>query len=113
MSKIPNDIRLKLARENWGGVWELNKSMGALLVQIEAGEASESTKVNAPKPFLSQGNSSTPSTASSLVARVQNFQSVYCHGSHSSASCNKVRGVKEHFYTSGPLFCLSQAQPLG
>ena len=40
MSKVPSDIRLRMARENWGELWDLNKLMKTLLTKVEAREAS-------------------------------------------------------------------------
>jgi len=94
MSKVPNDIRLRMVRENQGGVWDLDKLMTTLLVEVEAQEASESTKVTASKlPYPSTSNSH--STASSLVAGVQTIQCVYCCGNHYCASCNVVKSIRE------------------
>ena len=36
MSKVPNDIRLRMARENRGGVWDQDKLMTTLLAEVEA-----------------------------------------------------------------------------
>jgi len=36
MSKVPNGIRLRMARENRGGVWDLDKLMTTLLAEVEA-----------------------------------------------------------------------------
>ena len=36
MSKVPNDIRLRMAHENWGGVWDLDNLMTTLLAEVEA-----------------------------------------------------------------------------
>ena len=36
MSKVPNDIRFRMARENRGGVWDLDKLMTTLLAEVEA-----------------------------------------------------------------------------
>ena len=83
-----------MARENRGGVWDLDKLMTTLLAEVEAQEASESTKVTTSKPPYPSASHSH-STASSLVAGVQPIQCVYCRGSHYSASCSVVKNIRE------------------
>ena len=89
---------------------DLDKLMTTLLAEMEAREASESTKVTSSKPPSYQSTPNSHSTASSLVAGAQAVQCVYCRGSHYSASCTAVRSInkrKELLTRSGRCFnCL-------
>ena len=68
MSKLPGDIRLRIARENRGEVWKMDRLMQSIHVKVEAQESSNSTKVNVGKSFQQQGSaSSSHSTASAFV----------------------------------------------
>ena len=93
MSKLPNEIRLRVARENKDEVWELSQLMEIIRVEVEAREASESTKVTLSKLTNQPSGGSTDSTASSLVVGNHNIQCVYCKQNHFSASCSSVKNV--------------------
>ena len=96
MSKLPNDLRLRIARENRGEVWEMKKLMETIKSEVEAREASEAVKVNMVKMTSVRGNTRNPSsTANALVAGSQNIQCAYCKGNHFSASCQVVKTVEE------------------
>jgi len=41
MFKLPDDIHLCIAHENWGEAWEMEKLMETVKIEIEAHEASE------------------------------------------------------------------------
>lgn len=96
MSKLPGDIRLRIARENRGEVWEMDKLMETIQLEVEAREASEATKVSMGRVSSSRAvERSANATASALVVGNHNIQCVYCKGNHFSASCNSVKSVME------------------
>lgn len=95
MSKLPNEIRLRVARENKDGVWELSRLMETIRVEVEAREASESTKVTLSKLTNQSSGGSADSTASSLVVGNHDIQCVYCKQNHFSASCGSVKNVTD------------------
>ena len=81
MSKLPGDIRLRIARENRGEVWEMDKLMETIQFEVEAREASEATKVNMGRVSSSRVvERSANATASALVVGNHNIQCVYCKG---------------------------------
>ena len=97
MSKLPSEIRLRVARESTDELWKIDELMDVVKKEVEAREASEGSKFNSPPTT----NARTPTsgrnvpTASALVAQSHNIQCVYCNGQHYSASCDKVRQVKK------------------
>ncbi|XP_065886645.1 uncharacterized protein [Dysidea avara] len=69
MSKLPDDIRLRVARESRQDVWKIEEILEVVKVEVEAREASESVKVN-PQHNQNVGFSHKSShyTANSLYA---------------------------------------------
>ena len=45
MSKLPNDLRMRIARESKGEVWKIDELIETLCVEIEVREASERFKL--------------------------------------------------------------------
>ena len=95
MSKLPSEIRLRVARENNEGVWELSQLMETICVEVKAREASESTKVTMGRSLPPASGGLADTTASSLVVGNHNIQCVYCKQNHFSASCNSVKGAQD------------------
>ena len=97
MSKFPPDVRLRIARESEGKVWNIVNVLKIIKQEVEAREASENTHVNPPKSTNQSGRppSSHNSTGSSLVINGSNVSCVYCHHNHFSASCTKVVELNE------------------
>ena len=97
MSKFPPDVRLRIARESEGKVWNIGNVLKIIKQEVEAREASENTHVNPPKSTNQSGRppSSHNSTGSSLVINGSNVSCVYCHHNHFSASCTKVVELNE------------------
>ena len=98
MSKLPGEIRLRVARETKDDVWSLDDLMDVIRVEVEAREASEGVKMSAGKPPLPsgrppQGNSGA--TATALSASQMKVKCAYCNGDHFSASCSKVQNVQD------------------
>ena len=103
MSKMPPDIRLRIARETKSEVWKIDELLEVIKVEVEAREASEGTKVNPhtkPLHLLGHKNSSgqlpaTHPTTGSFFSNNKSIQCVYCQGNHYSASCEKVETIDE------------------
>jgi len=98
MSKLPNEIRLEIARKSTTDVWKISELLETIKGEIEAREASEAIKT---QEFQGQ---KTPLVWESYPQRqilwfpckAKNFNfAVYCNGEHYSASCTKVRLSKD------------------
>ena len=96
MSKIPNEIRLVIARKNTAKVWNIDELLDTIKVEIEAREVSEgvqsslqSTKKHVVQPtvgaFVVNGGNS------------EKFQirCAFCEEPHYSASCESVVGSED------------------
>ena len=102
MSKLPNEIRLEIARKSTNEVWKIDELLDTIKGEVEAREASEAVKtqeVNVRKPPNPGSNSSRSiPTANALVTtegKGFQFRCVYCNGEHYSASCTNVRQTKD------------------
>ena len=91
MSKLPQDIRLQIARKTSKEVWEISEILDVIRNEVEAREMSDGVKV------VQSDKSKFPSKPSSLSTFVvhngpnkPNIKCVYCGGDHYSASCTKV-----------------------
>ena len=97
MSKMPNEIRLRIAHEAKDDVWKIEDLMTIIKVEVEARETSEVTKFKS-LPGTSRNNpphnSHTP-TVNAFAAQTHNIRCVYCDSQHFSASCDKVKGIKD------------------
>ena len=113
MTKLPQDLRLCVARETDKEVWEIDELMSLLRKEVEAREATEMIKLHQVKNPLNSGFRNppqTPPTAAALLASGSSVRCVYCHEAHYSASCTKFqtpRERKEILIKSGRCFnCL-------
>lgn len=95
MSKLPNEIRLEIARKSTTEVWKIEELLETIKGEIEAREASEAIKAqefqgrrHAP---VSGKLTPTANTLVSMQGKEFQFRCVYCNGEHYSASCTKVR----------------------
>jgi len=97
MSKLPGEVKLRIGRETKDEVWKLDELLSIIKSEVEAREASEGVKVSHGKLPNHQVrfHGHMHNTASSLYAGNGKVQCVYCNGEHYSASCEKVRGLKE------------------
>ena len=101
MSKLPNEIRLLIAREAKEDVWQLEELMSVVKAEVEAREASEGAKLGQSRPSTSTySGQRAPSghhipSASTLVSNEFKLRCAYCKGPHYSASCDKVQSVKD------------------
>ena len=94
MSKLPNDLRMRIARESKGEVWKIDELIETLRVEIEVREASERFKIGERQK---QGENPTrrvpQTTGSTLLSRESGEFKVnwaYCYALHYSASCQSV-----------------------
>ena len=96
MSKLPESVSLRVARENREESWEINQVMRTILTEVEARETSEGSRILTqksvahPRTHISGSNP----TASSLVTNGYSVRCVYCGEAHYSASCKKIASVK-------------------
>ena len=96
MTKLPQDLRLRIARETDKEVWQIDELMTVIKKEVEAREATEFVKLHQPKPPVGSRSPfpSTP-TAAALVTSGSSVRCVYCKESHYSASCLKFRTPQE------------------
>ena len=102
MSKLPNDIRLQIARTNTEEVWNIEDLIETIRVEMEAREASEGNRVHTDPAQVSRSSNNNPRppnksrelpTSSTLHSgENQSFQirCAYCGEHHYSASCQRV-----------------------
>ena len=101
MSKLPNEIRVRIARETTSAVWKIEELMDVIKREVEAIEVSENVKITddrnqkrppapPPKPRLPTAGTFFGAT-SKPEANVP--KCVYCSGRHYSASCDKVTDI--------------------
>ena len=98
MSKLPDEVRLRVARENREETWEINHLMSSILTEVEARETSEGTRILSQKSVVhpkTHGGGLNPA-ASSLVTDSYSIKCVYCGEAHYSASCKQVSSVRDH-----------------
>ncbi|XP_068690987.1 uncharacterized protein [Montipora foliosa] len=102
MSKLPNEIRLEIARKSTSEVWKIDELLDTIKGEVEACEASEAVKTKEvplrkpPNPG-SNSSQSIPTANALFTTEGKEFQirCVYCNGQHYSASCMKVQQTKE------------------
>ena len=108
MSKLLDDIRLRVEQENKRDVWMIEEILEVVKVEVEARAASEGVKVNSQHNHNSRFHHKSPlHIANSLYAGSGKVQCVYCREKHFSASCQKVNSVskrKEILLKSGCCF---------
>ena len=97
MSKLPEEIRVRVARETTSAVWKIEELLEIIKQEVEARKVSQSVKINEErKPSVNQHRYPKPPTASSLVSqedppkKPHQVRCVYCNELHYSASCEKV-----------------------
>ena len=100
MSKLPEDVRMQIARNSSNEVWKIEDLLKLIKQEVEAREVCENVKANDLKL---KGGSSDHSrrnipTAASLLAgwsnpKGQGIQCAYCRKSHYSASCEQFREI--------------------
>ena len=98
MSKLPQDVRLQIARNTAQDVWEMSELLSVIRKEVEAREISDGIKVTPEKTKMAPHKPQTYGSAAALVANgqspVNKIQCVYCSGNHFSASCTKTSEVQ-------------------
>ncbi len=64
MSKLPQDVRIQIARNTSQGVWEMSPLLDVIRKEVEAREISESVRVCTAKP---KGQNPKPPTIKLLL----------------------------------------------
>ena len=97
MSKLPQDVRLQIARNTAQDVWEISELLSVIQREVEAREISDGIKVNPEKIKISHAKPLPHGSATALLANgptpENRIQCVYCSGNHFSASCTKTNEV--------------------
>ena len=93
MAKLPNDIRLRIARETGKEVWKIENVLKIIKQEVEAREVSEGAAISNSKTTPVPPR--VPPTISSFMASHYKPQCVFCEGDHFSASCMKVTEIKD------------------
>ena len=98
MAKLPDEIRIQVARNTSQDVWEIDSLLDLIQSEIDAREMSE--KIKAATEQGKRPSSSKPPipTAGTFFGATSNTESivpkcVYCNERHFSASCNKVTDI--------------------
>ena len=67
MSKLPNDLRMRIARESKGEVWKIDELIETLREEIEVREASERFKIGERQKQGENPTRSVPQTTGSTL----------------------------------------------
>ena len=102
MTKLPSDLRLRIARETQQEVWNIDDLITVIKVEVEARETSEGVKLGTSRPIGQSpyrnpsSTYPTQSTASALVSSNQfKIRCAYCGEDHFSASCSKITDISD------------------
>ena len=94
MSKLPSDLRMRIARESKGDTWNIDELLEILRVETEVREASERFKVGEPPKKQSDGpRTYPPSMGKTLFSQESDefkIRCAFCDAPHYSASCQVV-----------------------
>ena len=93
MAKLPAEIRVQIARNTTGEVWEIADMLKIIFKEVEGREISESIKVNEVDHRKPRTPAAAALTAQGSLG--QSIQCVYCKEHHFSASCDRVKDAKE------------------
>jgi hypothetical protein len=92
MSKLPQEVRIQIARKTTQEVWEMSPLLEVIQREVEAREISEGVKLTQEKPKSQTPkfpNASQFMVSGSRTGEIQ-IQCIYCSENHYSASCTKV-----------------------
>ena len=101
MSKLPNSLRLEVARKFTNEVWKINELLETIRKEIEAREASDQVKLNDSRshPTLERNKNQHPTSQALFSNQNQGdstrIRCAYCNEQHYSASCEKVTGLQD------------------
>ena len=91
---MPNDLRMRIARESKGEVWKIDELIETLRVEIEVREASERFKIGERQKQGENPTRRVPQTTGSTLLSMESGEfkvnCAYCNALHYSASCQTV-----------------------
>ena len=92
MSKLPNEIRLQIARKSTQEVWKIDELLDIIKKEVEAREATERIKADNTQPHGNKSHGHNSTAGSFLLKEDQKFtiRCAYCNKLHFSALCTKV-----------------------
>ncbi|XP_028414386.1 uncharacterized protein LOC114537537 [Dendronephthya gigantea] len=98
MAKLPNEIRLEIARKSASGVWKINELLNTIKFEVEAREASETAKTSTSSPY-SQGTqdgnrSRVKNSAAALAALQDQLQS----GIVEKVPLSELNTIEAHYF---------------
>ena len=94
MQKLPNEVKLIMARNHPGQVWKIQDLLDTIQSEVTAREATHISRMPSHKMNITQRPLN--STASSLYGSSQPSKCVYCGGDHYSSMCTTITGVRDH-----------------
>lgn len=102
MSKLPNSLRLEVARKSTSEVWIINELLEIFKREIEARQPSDQVKLNesrCPTPTFERNQLLTPTAQTQFTKKTPGdstrIRFVYCTGLHYSASCERHSGIQD------------------
>ena len=90
MQKLPNEVKLIMARNHPGQVWKIQDLSDTIQSEVTAREATHISRMPSHKTNTTQRPLNP--TASSLYAGSQPSKCVYCGGDHYSSMCTTITG---------------------
>ncbi|XP_044172645.1 uncharacterized protein LOC114972132 [Acropora millepora] len=98
MAKLPDEIRIQVARNTSQDVWEIDSLLDLIQSEIDAREMSEKLKAATEQVKRPSSSKTSLPTAGTFFGATSNTQStvpkcVYCTERHFSASCRKVTDI--------------------
>ena len=95
MAKLPQEVRIQVARETTKEIWEITDILNVILKEVEAREVGENVKISADSTSRKPPTKHPINAATSLVNQAtrplpRSCKCTYCNESHFSASCEKV-----------------------
>ena len=93
MEKLPQDVRLQIARVTTRDVWDIEELMQVIKSEVEAREMTEGIKINETRKLDNLSRKSAMPTTSSFLTKdggSNERRCIYCKADHYSASCSKI-----------------------
>ena len=95
MAKLPQEVRIQVARETTKEIWEITDILNVILKEVEAREVGENVKISADSTSQKPPTKHPINAATSLANQAtrplpRSCKCAYCNESHFSASCEKV-----------------------
>ena len=99
MNKLPRDLRILMSRDIKNDNWDLDRLLGLLEAEVEAREGASSNSIttgsgsNSHRDQKSKYRGRQLPSAAVLKMDSSPITCTYCHGSHTSNSCQTVSNV--------------------